>query len=143
MAKILCIDDDQDILNSLKAILESNNHEVITDYNGKNIQKLSEEHKPDLFILDVMMEDDTEGFHTSYAIRKNAETRYKPIIMLSSINQQTKYKFNPETDGEFLPVDYFLEKPVSPKKLIEQVDRLLALPKEKINAEGRTNIMEY
>ena len=142
MAKILCIDDDQDILSSLTATLESKGHKVETSVNAQDGLKKAEEIKPDLIILDVMMDKDTEGFHASYDIRKSDVLKYTPILMLTSVNEKTGFTFNPEYDGEFLPVDKFVEKPFTPNTLIEDVEKLLALPKEKINVSGKTQVMD-
>jgi len=143
MPKILCIDDDRDILDSLKASLESFGHTVETAESGNEGLDKAKNNIPDLIILDVMMGSDTEGFHTSYNIRKNEELKFKPILMLTSVNQKSDFKFNPDTDGEFLPVDAFIEKPFNPKKLDELVKKLLGLPKDKINVNGKFSVMDY
>jgi CheY-like chemotaxis protein len=89
---------------------------------------------PDLIILDVMMDQLTEGFQVTYSL-KNTEpgSEYAPyskipILMLTAIGKETHMKFNPETDNEYLPVQAFLEKPVQPKLLIEKVRALLSTP---------------
>lgn len=143
MANILCIDDDQDILDSLKITLESNNHKVTTAINGEIGYQKAQEINPDLIILDVMMNSDTEGFHTSYNIRRNEKLKFTPILMLTSVNQESEFTFSPDTDGEFLPVDAFIEKPFTPKSLKELVDKLLKLEKDKINVLGKKSVMEF
>jgi CheY-like chemotaxis protein len=142
MPKILCIDDDNDILEGLKAILESNGFETEIASNAKEGLEKAKQINPDLLIVDVMMDNDTDGFHLTYNIRKEDSLKFKPILMLTSINQKTNFKFNPETDGEFLPVDKFIEKPVKPELLIKTVNNLLSLPNDKINIDGKTAIMD-
>ena len=142
MARILCIDDDQDIRDSLTTILESKNHEVQTAVNGEEGLKKAPAFNPDMIILDVMMTDSTEGFHVAYNFRKDEELKYTPILMLTSINQDSSVKFDPDTDGQFLPVDDFIEKPISPQKLIEVTDKLLALSKDEINVQGQKSIYD-
>jgi CheY-like chemotaxis protein len=142
MPKILCIDDDNDILDGLKAILESNGFETEIASNAKEGLEKAKQITPDLLIVDVMMDNDTDGFHLTYNIRKDESLKFKPILMLTSINQKTNFKFNPETDGEFLPVDKFIEKPVKPELLIKTVNNLLSLPNDKINIDGKTAIMD-
>lgn len=142
MPKILCIDDDNDILEGLKAILENNGFETETASNAKEGLDKAKKINPDLLIVDVMMDTDTDGFHLTYNIRKDDTLKYKPILMLTSINQKTNFNFNPETDGEYLPVDKFIEKPVKPDKLIETIKNLLNLPKDKININGKITVMD-
>jgi len=87
-------------------------------------------------IMDVMMDDFTDGFNAVYEIRKGESVKYTPILMLTSINQHFPQKFS-EKDGEFLPVDAFIEKPIKPKDFLKKVEELLSLKKEEINVEGK------
>ena len=83
-----------------------------------------------------MMDDNTEGFHTAYKLRKDPGLKFVPILMLTSVNQKLNMKCDPKKDGNFLPVDAFLEKPVEKIKLLKEVKRLLALKKDEINVDG-------
>ncbi|MBN2722928.1 MAG: response regulator [Deltaproteobacteria bacterium] len=136
MAKIICIDDDLDVTEFLRITLEAKGYEVETAHNGEDGYEKACSFKPDMIILDVMMSNTTEGFHTAYKFRKNEELSLVPILMLTSINQEFNYNFSMEKDGEFLPVDDFVEKPISSKSLLEKTERLLTLPKEEINIKG-------
>ncbi len=133
MARIICIDDDRDIVETCKMTLEAKGHQVETASGGSEGLEKAKSFKPELILLDVMMDDTTDGFHTAYNFRKEADLKDVPILMLTSINQETGLGFNKEKDGEFLPVDEFVEKPIQPEKLIELADKLLALPKDQIN----------
>lgn len=137
MAKVICIDDDRDVLESCKVVLEAQGHEVATAGGGKEGLELAKEFGPDLILLDVMMDDQTDGFHTAYAFRQDEGLKFVPILMLTSINEVTGMGFDKDKDGSFLPVDEFVEKPIEPQKLIELSSKLLALPKDKINVEGK------
>ena len=136
MAKILCIDDDKDILDTCEVILEGQGHTVKTAINGKEGFEKASEFGPDLIVLDVMMDNSTEGFHTAYKFRQTETLRHTPILMLTSVNETSPQKFSAK-DGEFLPVDAFMEKPVKPKEFVAKVRELLALPKDRVNTEGR------
>ena len=119
--KILIIDDDIDLVEAMRMTLEAEGFEVIDAQDGKKgLDKIAKE-KPDLIILDVMMETQDEGFHIAYQIRNNPQTTDLPIIMLTAVSQETGFSFDKEKDEEFLPVDEFLEKPVNPDFLIEKV----------------------
>ena len=125
--KIMIIDDDIDLVESLRLILEHAGFEVIDAQDGnKGIEKVKNEH-PDLVILDVMMGSQDEGFFVAYEIRKESESADLPIIMLTAVGQETGFTFDKEKDQDFLPVNEFLEKPIDPDRLIEVVKENLGL----------------
>jgi len=130
--KILIIDDDPDIVEAMRMPLEANLYDVVTASNGKDGLQRAKEEIPDLIILDVMMETDTEGFHVAYELRsEESDSEYKdcrniPILMITAISQKKGMNFSPVKDDTFLPVDGFVEKPVQPKDLLEKVAELLA-----------------
>ncbi|MBM4318649.1 MAG: response regulator [Deltaproteobacteria bacterium] len=119
--KILIIDDDVDLVEAMRITLENAGFAVVDAQDGQQgLAKLQAE-SPDLVILDVMMDTQDEGFHVAYRIRGEEQTRDLPIIMLTAVNQQTGYRFSPDKDEGFLPVDEFLEKPIDPKRLVDKV----------------------
>lgn len=130
--KILIIDDDPDIVEAMRMPLEANDYKVITANCGKEGLQKAREEVPDLIILDVMMETDTEGFHVAYELRsEKQDSEYKncrkiPILMITAISRKKGMSFSPEKDEAFLPVDGFIEKPIQPKDLLEKVAELLA-----------------
>jgi CheY-like chemotaxis protein len=129
--KILIIDDDLDAVELIRITLEANNYDVFSAGNGTEGLKLVKEIRPDLIILDVMMDTATEGFQVSYQLRsKDPKSEYRefshtPIIMMTGISQKMHMKFSPEQDGDYLPVDEFLEKPVRVDPLLEKIKKLL------------------
>lgn len=137
MSKILCIDDDQDIIECLKLTLKGAGHEVRGASNGDEGYDEAKRFGPDLIILDVMMRDASEGFHTAYLFRKDEALKFKPILMLTSVSEKTGMKFDVKKDGAYLPVDDFISKPVSPEQLVKTAQRLLALSKDEINIAGK------
>jgi len=126
--KILIVDDDPDIVEAMRLPLEASSYEVFEASSGEEALKKVKEVEPDLIILDVMMETDTEGFHVSYKLRTDPEyAKYSktPILMLTAIGKVKGMRFSPETDGDFLPVEEYVEKPIRPKDLLEKVAKLL------------------
>jgi DNA-binding response OmpR family regulator len=128
--KILIIDDDDDLVHALRLPLEAAGYAVTRAANGnEGLQKIKEV-KPDLIILDVMMDTTTEGFHISLTLRSpDHRSEYKeysriPILMLTSIHSTTTLRFGP--DKEYLPVDAFIEKPIEPAELLKKVREHLA-----------------
>ncbi len=119
--KILIIDDDIDLVEALRMTLENAGFEVIDAQDGKKgIEKVRKE-KPDLVILDVMMGSQDEGFFVAYELKNSSDFADLPIIMLTAVGQETGFNFDKNRDEDFLPVNDFIEKPVSPEKLIEVV----------------------
>lgn len=126
MATILMIDDDPDFIMAVQMILEDAGHSFLSAPDGEKGYAAVVEHKPDLIILDVMMDTATAGFQLALKLRgPDAEEGLKdiPILMFSAIHETTPLRFQP--DGEFLPVDDFLEKPVVPETLLQKVEALL------------------
>jgi len=132
MGKILIIDDDPDISEAMRLILETADHEVAEARDGQSGLAKVKEFNPDLIILDVMMESDSAGFHVAYQLRSaDPNSEYAPyakvpILMITAIGTQKGMAFSPETDADFLPVDDFVEKPVRPDDLLNKVKKLLA-----------------
>jgi CheY-like chemotaxis protein len=121
MKKILIVDDDRDVFESMKIVLESEGYEIEWATNGREAMEKAKARKPDLMILDVMMNTDDEGFQVTYKMRQDKELSSLPIIMVTSIGSKTGFSFNKSRDEDFLPVNEFLEKPVDPKVLIDKV----------------------
>ena len=119
--KILIIDDDIDLVETMRMVLENEGFEIIDAQDGKKGYAKILKEKPDLVILDVMMETQDEGFHIAYQIRNSEETKELPVVMLSAVGQETGFGFDEEKDGDFLPVNAFIEKPINPDTLIEIV----------------------
>ena len=121
MAKILIVDDDPDIVDAGRLVLEREGYEVEGAPNRAEGMKRLEELKPDLLILDVMMEEPDDGLRMAREIRKNGNT--VPIIMLTSVN--AAMGLNIDKDGEIVPVDEFQPKPVEPQTLVAKVKKFL------------------
>lgn len=121
MARILIVDDDVDIIEASKVMLEIDGHEILAAYNRADGLSVALEQKPDLMILDVMMDEPDDGFALAQAIRgRGIKT---PIIMLTSVSRVSGYQFG--ADDELLPVEAFLQKPVDPSLLQQKVRELL------------------
>lgn len=123
MAKIVIIDDDPDILDASSLVLTSQGFEVLTAANPDDGYKMVKEQSPDLIILDVMMNEPDDGFFLAQRFRK--EKISIPIIMYTSVSKAVGMNFGV---SEIVPVDEFVEKPISPEELIEKVSKLLHQP---------------
>lgn len=130
MSKILLIDDDPDFVAATQVILRGEGFEVDTAGNAaEGLQKV-ERGKPDLLILDVMMQTEYEGFQVARTIREDLGERSLPIIILSAVREvkQIPYQFQP--DDTYLPVDIFLDKPTDPTALVRAIRDALSESRE-------------
>jgi CheY-like chemotaxis protein len=124
MAKILIVDDDPDFCETTRLVLESAGYEVITAADGgQGLQKVAEQ-KPDLVILDIIMETVLEGLHVSQQMANNPDQRQIPILMVTSI-ANTDYAALFPTD-EYIHINAFVSKPISPATLLNRVAALLS-----------------
>ncbi len=119
--KILVIDDDPDITDSVKVILESNGFDVITAQDGASGIKAVDENDPDLILCDMMMEQVDSGSKVTEEIKGKKPDL--PIYLLSSIGQATASNVEIEKLG-FKGV---FQKPVSPDQLVYMVKKTLGL----------------
>lgn len=126
MAKILIIDDDPDIVESMRIILESCRHTVKIARNGEEGLKEAAAAPHDLIILDVMMETLSKGFEVARALKSLPANAKTPVLLLTAIKESTGLDFETEAgDKEWLPVDAYLEKPLKPHELLVKVESLL------------------
>lgn len=122
MALIVVIDDDPDILDASSLVLKSKGYDVMTANNPNDGYKIVKENIPDLIILDVMMDEPDDGFYLAQKFRK--EGIKIPILMYTSVSKAIGLDFG---KSEMVPVDDFVEKPISPEELIQKVENLMKL----------------
>jgi CheY-like chemotaxis protein len=123
MVKVLLVDDDVDLIAMNKAVLEKEGFEVAVAYDGAECKAKAAAEKPDIIVLDVMMTTDTEGIQVARELRTRDETRAIPIVMLTSIQKRFPLPFQPGTAA--LPVQRLLDKPASPRALVETIREVL------------------
>ena len=119
--KIMVVDDDSDIIDSMSIILESSGYKVISGTSVEECQEILLHEKPDLIILDIMMETMVDGFNIAQDLKASPEYSDIPIIMVSLIAQNTGFSF----DKELLQADEFLEKPFEPGFLLACIEKHL------------------
>ncbi|MBE0415442.1 MAG: response regulator [Dehalococcoidia bacterium] len=125
-AKILVVDDDPDILEAIRAVLEAHSHQVVTARDGEEgLAKLKEE-KPDLMILDLLMPR-MDGFAVLKELQDPRRSKYSniPVLILTSVREDvSRRRYELETGLE-LNVDDYVEKPIDPHTLVRRVEKLL------------------
>lgn len=128
-AKILVIDDDPDFRDAVTPVLESSLYEVVTASNPEEGREKLISEKPDLILLDIMMDSLFDGFSMCHTIKTSKEYkkfRDVPIIFVSAVKEKTgsRFQFKGEDQGMVGPDDY-IDKPVKPQDLIARVEKLL------------------
>jgi CheY-like chemotaxis protein len=131
--KILMVDDDKDLVASVEAFLGARGYEVTTGGNSKEAYQRIVEDKPDLIVLDVMMDYDEEGMVLASALKTDGPTRDIPIVMLSGFNVQkdVREKVLASLMGQDWPAETFMQKPVRLADLAERIEMLLARAEER------------
>ena len=123
--KILIVDDDPDFAAAIQKILISANYYVDVAGNVEDGMKAIEEKKPDLILLDVMMEKYDDGFNMCHDLKHDDRYKEIPVIIITAVTEVTGLKFDPETDGEYLEADDYVQKPISPDTLLTKVASFL------------------
>lgn len=116
--RVLLVDDDAEIIESLRLALEANGYEVLVARDGNQGLALTERENPDLVILDMMMPK-RSGFLVLERLRRTREDS-PPVIMITA-NEGNRHK----AYAEMLGVDEYLRKPFPMDKLLESVKRLV------------------
>jgi len=128
--KILIIDDDQDFRASARSLLESHGYVVTEADSGREGLRKVVEQKPDIILLDIMMECDSEGYGVTQAIKYQdayADCRNIPIVMISSIELSPDERFPMAGEVDMIRPDFYLTKPLDIPKFLEVVQRAAAL----------------
>lgn len=123
MARILVVDDDPDFVEMTRLVLERAGHQVLQAASGNEGYTRAKQEHPDLIVLDVIMDSILDGVSTSQRLHDDPELRHLPVIMVTSI-ANTDYAELFPTD-EYIHIDAFLSKPITPAALLRQVNRLL------------------
>ena len=118
---ILVAEDDPDLQSLVRHCLEGDGYMVRVAGDGHEALELFRDLKPDLLILDVMMEEPDDGLRMARDLRRKGHTL--PILMLTSVNQALGIHIG--ADPEIVPVDDFQEKPADPVALVQKVRKLL------------------
>jgi len=121
MAKILIVDDDPDVVEGGKLVLEKAGHQVSGAFTKDEGLAAVKSFKPDLLILDVMMQQPDDGIAMAQQLRR--EGFKKPILMLTSVGRASGLAIG--KDDDLVPVDEYQEKPIMPDVLVTKVGELL------------------
>ncbi len=124
MAKVMMVDDDPDFLDIQRGVLESRGHEVITVEKASEAVETARREKPDVVVVDLMMEEEDAGFELCYRFKKGEAGFVPPVVMVTGVASDPGIPFDGEADGGWIKADAFLNKPIRPEELISTVERL-------------------
>ncbi|NTW23183.1 MAG: response regulator [Lentimicrobium sp.] len=124
---VLIVDDDMDYLFQMKTKLEQFGFETITADGQKEAETIIETTKPDLAILDLMMENDDSGFILAYKIRRKYPE--VPIIIATAVTAETGMTFDITSDEnkQWIKADLFLDKGIRADQLQKEINKLLKI----------------
>ena len=124
MARILVVDDDPDLVESVTVLLEKNKHEVIPAYGGVEGVEKAKKELPDAIILDVMMPD-KNGYDVCKELKSDPECESIPILLLTAVASKVSTTTYTHRMGMETEADDYVDKPVDSKELVRLVERLI------------------
>lgn len=123
--KILIVDDEVDLVETLKFRLETVGYQVLTAYDGQDGLKKARNENPDLIILDLMLPK-LDGYRVCRMLKFDEKYKGIPIILFSARVQESDIKM-----GEEQGADAYVTKPFDPKTLLAKIEELLVQYKKK------------
>jgi PAS domain S-box-containing protein len=139
MKKILAIDDQQDNLTTVKAVIKSyiSDCEVFTALSGKDGIKIAIEEQPDTILLDIIMPQ-MDGYETCKRLKEGELTKHIPVVMVTAIRTDAESRVK----GLNLGADAFLSKPIDPIELTAQVNVMLRIKAAEDRLRGEKGTLE-
>ena len=123
--KILMVDDDKDFIEAVSTLLSASGYEVVTASNGEEGFEKAKVENPDLISLDVMMQDDSEGFNIAKQLSSDETTKDIPVIIVTGIKKAFECAYDYETGEMIVPAKAFLEKPINPELYLKTVENYI------------------
>jgi CheY-like chemotaxis protein len=125
--KILLVDDDLDLLEQNKLLLQSRGFTVVAAESGEDGWKLFQKEKPDAAILDLIMEQMDSGFVLAHKIKRTELGKKIPVFILTSATYETGFKFSASTieEKEWIKCDGVINKPVVVEELISKLENFV------------------
>ena len=121
--KVLIVDDDLDYLDQMELQFSSRGFSVQTAENMDQAMTILEEGRPDFAVLDLMMENNDDGFMLSYRLKKKYPD--VPVILVTAVTSETGYEFQRKPgDSSWIKADAILSKPVRFEQLLGEIERL-------------------
>lgn len=125
--KVLLVDDDIDLIDQNKMLLESKGYEVVTAENVKDAWDTFQREKPDAAVLDLIMEEHDSGFVLAHKIKRDAYGKTIPVFLLTSATYVTGMKFGVTSseEQEWINCDAWFNKPINIDELSNKLEECL------------------
>ncbi len=125
--KILVVDDDVQLVDTVRTLLESVGYEVASAYQAEKGMQLARQDRPDLILLDVMFAGPSgpDGIELSRMLHQDRELKDIPVIILSGVRKAMDLPYKIAPDENWMPVKAFLEKPIKPDRLLKEIETVL------------------
>jgi CheY-like chemotaxis protein len=132
--KILLVDDDIDLLEQHKLVLEAHGYKVVIAESSKEGWEVFKAEKPDIAVLDLIMEEHDSGFILSYKIKRDEHGKHIPVFVLTSATYITGFKFGASTEEErdWIKCDAILNKPIVAEDLIQKIEHFYSLKEQSV-----------
>jgi CheY-like chemotaxis protein len=124
---IMVVDDDVQLVDTVKTLLESVGYQVSFAYQAEKGMNLARESKPDLILLDIMFAGPPgpDGVELSRQLRQDPMLGDVPVIILSGVKRVLDLPVKLAPDEDYMPVQAFLEKPFKPNELLAAIEKIL------------------
>lgn len=129
--KILIIDDNTDYLFTMETFLQRTGFEVSTAEDGQKGLELIRKERPDLILLDIMMETLFSGFEVCKQVRSDNDLKDIPIIGISAMGDELEINYRQWPDFEYFSPDAFLDKPVDKQRLLQMIPEVIQKAKKR------------
>lgn len=123
--KVLVVDDDAGYQETVRAMLESAGYEVSSAYSEREALDAARRERPDIILLDIIMESTTDGFVFCHEARRDPLLKHTPILGASAIERRMDLCSPPGEQRDLFPVDGYLRKPLAREELLSELSRLL------------------
>ncbi len=125
---VLAVDDELQTRDFVSTVLEENGYTPVLAENGEEAMEIVKQNKPDLIILDIMMPKQS-GIKMYRELKRTESFKDIPVIVCSGLPRRTYLRAQAaltETSGESVPEpDAYLEKPVTPERLVATIKKIL------------------
>ena len=130
LTNVLVVDDDPDIREAIKIVLETQPYELIFASNGEECLEQVQKNTPDVIILDLLMPK-KDGFEVIKELREHPSYPRIPILVLTAVKKEAAGRRYELETALRMDVDDYIEKPIQPDDLIDRVKRILTRARRK------------
>jgi len=123
--KIVLVDDNTDYLFTMETFLKRNGFGVKTADDGQKGLELIRKERPDVVLLDIMMETLFSGFEVCKALRSDDDLAYIPIIGISAMGEELDINYSQWPDYDYFRPDAFLDKPIDKQRLLRMIPEVI------------------